>query len=241
MPAVPAHRRERSRSSHYGDLVLVATDDVKVRRLLCDKLDDGGYRAVIADSATRIEDLVVQLRPLVILLDLDTADGERMGLVSRIRGRAVTQVIVLSSRTSEGDKVSALDAGADDYIAKPFGPKELLARIRVAVRRARMFDIPDGPLEVGPITIDRARHRVTVGERDVHLTPLEFRLVELLARFRGRVVTREQLLHELWGTGTHQGDPLRVHVAAVRRKLEPEPGNPRWLITVVGVGYRLGD
>ena len=236
----PGHRRDGARASHYGELVLVATDDAAVRRVLCDMLDEHGYRAVIADPSTAIDELAAQLRPIVILLDVDSTGGG-LALLARLRSHGTVPVIVLSARSSESDKVAALDAGADDYVVKPFAAKELLARLRVALRHARARRSVEQAIEVGPIRIDTARYRVTVADRPVHLTPIEFRLLALLARSRGSVVTREELRRGLWGAGPDQADHLRVHVAALRKKLEPDPGSPRWLITVVGVGYRLGD
>jgi two-component system KDP operon response regulator KdpE len=150
-------------------------------------------------------------------------------------------VIVLSARASEGDKVMALDAGADDYVTKPFGAKELFARIRVALRYVRARPSADEVVETGPIQIDTARHLVTVAGRPVHLTPTEFRILALLARYRGAVVTRDQLTREVWGPSLEQADQIRVHIAALRKKIEEAPRRPRWLVTVVGVGYRLGE
>lgn len=240
MPAArPAHRRDRVRASHLGELVLVASDDIKLRRLLCEKLDTHGYRALIADSATRVEDLVFQTRPVVILLDIDGDHG--LSTIASVRARFATPIVAIASKASEGDCVAALDAGADDHVVKPVGTKELLARIRVTRRRTRPADIVHAALEIGPISIDVARHRVTVSGQDVCLTPLEFRLVDLLARFRGQVVTREQLLQELWGDAADQDVHLRVQIAKVRKKIEQDPRRPRWLVTVAGIGYRFGD
>jgi len=237
----PGIRREAVRVTRYGELVLVASTDPDLQRQLSEHLGVDGYRAVLASSVSRIEELAAKIRPVVIVLDLDEASGGRLAVLARIREQSTAPVIVLSERASEGDKVTALDAGADDYLAKPFGKKELLARVRVALRYVGARPAGDEPLEVGPIRIDAARHRVTMGDRPVHLTPIEFRLLVLLARFRGAVVRREQLVEEVWGTTTDHTDHLRVHIAALRRKIEPEPARPRWLVTVVRIGYRLGD
>ena len=152
-------------------------------------------------------------------------------------------MIVLSARDREDDKVLALDAGADDYLTKPFGTAELLARIRVALRHARGQAVPDDPvIAIGPMRIDQARHEVAVDGEPVHLTPIEFRLLALLAQHAGKVLTHRQLLHDVWGPrNTHQTHYLRVHMAALRRKIEADPARPRWLITEAGVGYRLLD
>jgi two-component system KDP operon response regulator KdpE len=152
-------------------------------------------------------------------------------------------VIVLSARGQEGDKVIALDMGADDYLTKPFGAGELTARIRAIVRRgaAPGGGTPD-VLEVGAIRIDQPRHEVTVEGKLVHLTPIEFKLLVELARQPGRVLTHRQLLRDVWGpSAVEQSHTLRVHVAALRRKLERDPAQPRWLVTEAGVGYRLRD
>jgi two-component system KDP operon response regulator KdpE len=148
---------------------------------------------------------------------------------------------VLSARGQEGDKVSALDAGADDYLTKPFGASELLARIRVVLRRIGGAPAPD-VIEVGPIRIDQPRHEVTVAGKDVHLTPIEFRLLLELARRPGRVLTHRQLLKEIWGpNAVAEVHYLRVHMGALRRKIEADPARPQWLLTEAGVGYRLRE
>jgi two-component system KDP operon response regulator KdpE len=150
-------------------------------------------------------------------------------------------VIVLSARGQEGDKVTALDAGAEDYLTKPFGASELLARIRVALRRVGGTPTPD-VIEVGPIKIDQPRHTVTVSGHEVHLTPIEFRLLLELARHPGRVLTHHQLLREIWGpNAVDEVHYLRVHMGALRRKVEADPARPQWLLTEAGVGYRLRE
>jgi two-component system KDP operon response regulator KdpE len=162
-------------------------------------------------------------------------------VLGRIRERLAIPVIALSTRATEGDKVAALDAGADDYVHRPFGAKELLARIRVAMRFTRSRPPRDEIYEAGPIRVDTARYQVTVEGRSIHLTPIEFRLLALLARFGGATVTRDQLLHEIWGSNADQVHTVRVHIAALRRKIEADHAHPRWLITVLNVGYRLRD
>jgi two-component system KDP operon response regulator KdpE len=155
-----------------------------------------------------------------------------------------TPVIVLSARDGDADKVTALDAGADDYLTKPFSTSELLARIRVALRHTRgaAIVVDEPTLAVGPIQIDQARHLVTVEGNSVHLTPIEFRLLVQLAKRAGKVMTHRQLLEAVWGAGkANQTHYLRVHMQALRRKLESDPSRPRWLATEPGIGYRLRD
>jgi two-component system KDP operon response regulator KdpE len=182
--------------------------------------------------------------PALILLDLGLPDGDGIDLVRRLRAWSPVPVIVLSARGREGDKVAALDAGADDYLTKPFGVAELLARVRVALRHARAAVAPsaDPVLAVGPIHIDQARHEVAVDGAAVKLTPIEFRLLLLLAQNAGKVLTHRHLLREVWGPGsvehTHY---LRVHMAALRRKVEHDAARPHWLLTEPGIGYRLRD
>jgi two-component system KDP operon response regulator KdpE len=226
-----------------ADTVLVVEDELPMRRFLVAALRSHGFRAVEASTMAAAEQLVTENPPAAILLDLGLPDGDGMTLLRSLRAWSTAPVIVLSAREREDDKVTALDAGADDYLTKPFGTSELLARIRVALRHARTRRIPDGPiLESGPIRIDQARHEVTIDGSQIHLTPTEYRLLLLLARHPGKVLTHRQLLHEVWGPrSTHQTHYLRVHMAALRRKVEPDPARPRWLLTEAGVGYRLRE
>jgi len=223
-----------------GDLVLIATQDSVLRRQLCNRLDDHGYRVLVTDASIRIEDVAALTRPLVILLDLDGFDMQGLAVIGRIREQTAIPVIALSTQAAEGDKVAALDAGADDYVLRPFGGKELLARIRVAMRFTRSQPPPEAIYQVGPIRIDTARYEVTVDGRSIRLTPIEFRLLAMLARFRGATVSRHQLLHEIWANDA-EVHLVRVHISALRRKIELDHAHPRWLITVHNVGYRLCD
>jgi two-component system, OmpR family, KDP operon response regulator KdpE len=227
-----------------ADTVLVVEDEAAMRKFLATALQTHGFRVVEAMTLADAQRLLTEHRPDAILLDLGLPDGDGLMLVKNLRSWSTAPVIVLSARDREDDKVMALDAGADDYLTKPFGISELMARIRVALRHARAQRTPDDPvLVVGPIRIDQARHEVTVEDRAIHLTPTEFRLLALLARHAGKVLTHRQLLTEIWGPrSTHQTQYLRVHLAALRRKLETDPARPRWLTTEAGVGYRLvGD
>ena len=179
-------------------------------------------------------------RPDVVLLDLGLPDGDGIDVVRALPATRHIPVIVLSARGQEGDKVIALDSGADDYLTKPFGSSELLARIRVALRKQATNT--SEVMEVGAIRIDQARHEVSVENRAIHLTPMEFKLLVELARHPGRVLTHRHLLREVWGVTTaDQSHNVRVHVASLRRKLELDPAQPRWLVTETGVGYRLRE
>jgi two-component system, OmpR family, KDP operon response regulator KdpE len=225
------------------DTVLVVEDELPMRRFLRAALTTHGFGVIEATTLREAEQLATGTPPAAILLDLGLPDGDGMDLLRRLREWSATPVIVLSARDRENDKVTALDAGADDYLTKPFGTSELLARVRVALRHARGRAAPEHPVtSVGPIRIDSARHEVTVEGRAVHLTPIEFKLLALLARHAGKVLTHRQLLHDVWGPrSTHQSQYLRVHMVALRRKLEVDPARPRWLTTEPGVGYRLRD
>jgi two-component system KDP operon response regulator KdpE len=221
--------------------ILVVDDDLQLRRFLRTTLAGHGHAVAEAGSVAEAIDAIARIHPHVILLDLGLPDGDGLAVLRAVPADARPPVIVLSARGQEGDKVTALDAGAEDYLTKPFGASELLARIRVVLRRGGGAPAPD-VIEVGPIRIDQPRHAVTVGGKDVHLTPIEFRLLLELARQPGRVLTHRQLLREIWGpNAVEEVHYLRVHMGALRRKVEADPARPRWLLTEAGVGYRLRE
>lgn len=223
--------------------VLIIDDDEAVRRFLRTVLKGQGYGIAEAPTVAAGIDAVTNTQPDVVLLDLGLPDGDGIDVLRAMPAHRHIPVIVLSARGQEGDKVVALDSGADDYLTKPFGSSELLARIRVALRKQTQSDAatPD-VLQVGPIRIDQPRHEVTVEGREVHLTPMEFKLLVELARNPGRVLTHRHLLREVWGSSaTDQSHNVRVHVASLRRKLEADPAEPQWLVTEAGVGYRLRE
>jgi len=221
--------------------VLVVDDERAIRRFLHASLTAHGYTVFEASTGQEALSAVVGVRPDLIILDLGLPDMDGREVTRKLREWAQTPIIVLSVREEEGTKVAALDAGADDYLTKPFGIGELLARIRVAVRHA---DQPAGePLfEVGDLRVDRARRMVTMAGNPIVLTPTEYDLLRVLVQHAGKVLTHRQLLHRVWGDGyeleTHL---LQVNVSNLRRKIEVDPSRPRYLLTEVGVGYRLRD
>jgi two-component system KDP operon response regulator KdpE len=221
--------------------ILVVDDDLQLRRFLRTTLAGHGHAVAEAGTVAEAIDAITRIHPAVILLDLGLPDGDGLTLLRKVPPEGRPPVIVLSARGQEGDKVTALDAGAEDYLTKPFGASELLARIRVALRRVGGTPTPD-VIEVGPIKIDQPRHTVTVSGNEVHLTPIEFRLLLELARHPGRVLTHHQLLREIWGpNAVDEVHYLRVHMGALRRKIEADPARPQWLLTEAGVGYRLRE
>jgi two-component system, OmpR family, KDP operon response regulator KdpE len=222
-------------------VVLAVEDEPQVRRFLRASLGSRGYRVIEATTVREAQQLATSHVPDLILLDLGLPDGDGIELTRSLREWTHAPIIVLSARGREEDKVDALDAGADDYLTKPFGVNELLARIRVALRHARGTPQDAPVLSVGPIRIDLARREIDVEGRDVRLTPTEFKLIVLLARNAGKVLTHGHILREIWGPNSTQPHVVRVHMAELRRKLETEPARPRLLLTEVGVGYRLRD
>jgi two-component system, OmpR family, KDP operon response regulator KdpE len=224
-----------------GPLVLVVEDEPQVRRFLRASLLSHGYRLVEAGGVREAEQLATSHNPDLLLLDLGLPDGDGIELTRSLRGWTRAPIIVLSARGREEDKVSALDAGADDYLTKPFGVEELLARLRVALRHARAAPEEAAVVEAGPLRVDLQRREVTVDGREAHLTPIEFRLLALLARHAGKVLTHRQILLEVWGPNATEAHYVRVHMAELRKKIEADPARPRLLVTEVGVGYRLRD
>ena len=219
--------------------VLVIEDEPALARALAITLRARRYDVDVAHSGSAGLDAVAARHPDVVVLDLGLPDLDGMEVLQALRGWTRVPVVVLSARVTSDEKVEALDAGADDYVTKPFGMDELLARIRAAARRGVVAEAPP-VVETSTFTVDVAYRRVTRAGREVRLTPTEWHLLEILARHPGRVVGRRELLQELRGPGlereTHY---LRVYLAQLRRKLEDDPARPRHLITEPGVGYRL--
>ena len=222
-------------------LVLVVEDDLPIVRFLRAALSSHGYRLVEAGGVREGEQLATSHNPDLFLLDLVLPDGDGVDLARRLREWTRAPIIVLSARGREEDKVNALDAGADDYLTKPFGVNELLARMRVALRHARASPSEPAVVEVGSLRVDLARREVVVDGREVRLTPTEYKLLALLARHAGKVLTHRQILREVWGPNAAEPHHVRVHMAELRKKIEAEPARPRLLVTEPGVGYRLRD
>ncbi len=225
-------------------LILIVEDEFQVRRFLRTALAAQGYRTVEAVDVKGALAAITTHPPEIVLLDLMLPDGDGIHLTREIRQWSHVPIIVISARGREDDKVKALDAGADDYLTKPFGTNELLARIRVALRHAALAGSDEAQivLEIGPLRIDQASRAVTVGGEEVHLTPIEYRLLALLAQNAGKVLTHRQILREVWGAPyTSERHYLRVFMMQLRRKLERDPARPRLLVTEPGVGYRLKD
>jgi len=222
-------------------LVLVVEDEPQMRRFLRASLTSHGFRLLEAGTAQEALALATSHNPEMILLDLGLPDGDGIALTRGLREWSSVPIIVLSARGREADKVEALDAGSDDYLTKPFGVNELLARMRAALRRASQ---PAGApvIEIGALRLDLARREVTLAQRALHLTPNEYRILTLLARNPGKVLTHRQILTEVWGPA-HAGEThyLRVYMAQLRRKIEADPARPQLLITEPSVGYRMRD
>ena len=220
--------------------ILVVDDEAGLARALAINLRAHGYDVdTAADGASALATAAGR-PPDLVVLDLGLPDMEGVQVVGGLRAWSSAPVVVLSARHAQGQKVAALDAGADDYVTKPFGMDELLARIRAALRRAAPTD-PQTPLvEAGSFTVDLAAHRVRTVAGEVRLTPTEWHLLEVLVRHPGRLVTQRQLLQEVWGpTYGTETNYLRVYISQLRRKLEDDPTSPRHIVTEAGVGYRF--
>jgi two-component system, OmpR family, KDP operon response regulator KdpE len=220
--------------------VLVVDDEAPIRRTMRANLEARGYEVDLAETGEQALKLAAHRHPDVVLLDLGLPGMDGLDVIDGLRGWTQVPIVVLSARGSEHDKVAALDAGADDYVSKPFGMDELLARLRAAVRRNTIAD-EESTIATEHFTVDLVAKRVLgrTGE-PIRLTPTEWQLLEVLVRHQDKLVTQSQLLLEIWGPGySDQGSYLRVHMAHLRRKLEPDRAHPRYLITEPGMGYRF--
>ncbi len=224
--------------------ILVIEDELPIRKFLRISLESHDFRMTEAESAAKGLQRAVDEPPDAVILDLGLPDADGLDVIRRLREWSQVPVIVLSARGRESDKIAALDAGADDYLTKPFGVGELLARLRVALRHATNVagNAATSVYQAGDVRVDLAARRVTVDGAEVHLTPTEYRLLTTLIRFAGKVVTHRQLLKEVWGpNAVEENQYLRVYLGQLRRKIERDPARPRYLLTEPGVGYRLVD
>jgi len=221
-------------------VILLIEDERQMRRFLRVSLAADGYDLIEAETAAEGMTLAASHNPDIVLLDLGLPDGDGLQVTERLREWTAVPILVISARGQEADKIKALDAGADDYLTKPFGVGELLARIRVALRRAATADDGQSVFTLGELRVDLARRHVLVSQKEVHLTPIEYKLLALLVKHAGLVLTHRQLLREVWGPHhTEQTQYLRVYMGQLRHKLERDPSRPQYLLTEPGVGYRL--
>jgi two-component system, OmpR family, KDP operon response regulator KdpE len=222
-------------------LVLIVEDEMPIRRFLKAALEAQGFKLLEATTGEQAIAAAALRNPDIILVDLGLPDIDGLEVIKRIREWSHTPIIVISARGKDKEKVEGLDAGADDYLAKPFSVEELLARIRVTIRHLTRFREGEGPVfQTGGLQVDLAQRLVWVAGEEIHLTPIEFKLLAVLVRHSGKVVTQKQLLKEVWGLGSDaQGHYLRNYIHHLRHKLEADPTRPVYLSTEPGVGYRL--
>ncbi|MBQ3389458.1 MAG: response regulator transcription factor [Firmicutes bacterium] len=227
--------------------VLIVEDEKPIRNFISTILTTNGYKALTAKNGEEAFTMINSHMPEVILLDLGLPDIDGIRVIEQVRERSSIPIIVISARTFEREKVEALDIGADDYITKPFGSSELMARIRTALRHSHKILTKDlggrTVFSTNNLKIDFESRRVTVEGREVHLTQIEYRLLAILAKYVGRVLTYDFIIQNIWGTTSDRNSQqlLRVNMANIRRKIEKNPGSPKYLLTEIGVGYRLAD
>lgn len=220
--------------------ILLVEDDPQIRRFLKVGLEGNGYHYFEASQGKEGLSEIAMRNPDIVILDLGLPDMDGLEFLKRLREWSKVPVIVLTARDREPDKIEALDRGADDYLTKPFGVGELLARIRVALRHVDKSETEEPIFANGPLRIDLVKREVFVKDREVHLTPTEYKILVLLAKHAGKVITQRQLLQEVWGEAyADQGHYLRVHMHQLRHKIEKDPARPKWLINEPGVGYRM--
>ncbi len=226
-------------------LILIVDDEKPIRHFIRVALESQKYRCLEVEDGTKAVSLIASHNPDLMVLDLGLPDMDGLDVISRIREWSNIKIIVVSARGHEREKVEALDAGADDYLTKPFSVAELLARIRAALRRLATDSLPGDSqpvLTLGNLTIDFEKHRVMLSDEVVHLTPTEHSLLTLLARYRGKVLTHRFIIDQIWGgSPVNDTQSLRVCMANIRRKIEKDPAQPRYIITEVGIGYRMVD
>ncbi len=227
-------------------LILVVEDERAISHFISTILKANGFQVLVTEKGLETAGLVSSRCPDILLLDLGLPDIDGLEVLRSLREWSNIPVIIVSARGHEREKVEALDLGADDYITKPFGTAELLARIRTALRHGQKETLQSSILKneyftVGNLYIDIAKRMVTVDGKDVHLTPIEFRILELLALNSGKVLTHDLIIKKIWGPYSNETQTLRVNMANIRRKIEKNPAEPRYILTEVGVGYRLSE
>lgn len=220
--------------------VLIVEDEKEIRRFLRTALEGESLRVYDAETLQRGLLEAATRKPDLVILDLGLPDGDGIDFIRDFRQWSQTPVIVLSARSDEADKIAALDAGADDFLSKPFGIGELQARLRVALRRHASLAQPDPVYQFSTITVDLASRRITRGAEEIHLTPIEFRLLAVLLNNHGKVLTQRQLLNQVWGpNAVEHSHYLRIYMGHLRQKLETDPARPAHLLTETGIGYRF--
>lgn len=223
--------------------VLVVEDEMKIARVVRDYLTDAGFDVIVASSGEAALASARGSKPDLVVLDLGLPGVDGLDVARELRGSSRVPIVMLTARGEETDRIVGLELGADDYVVKPFSPKELVARVRAVLRRSSTAEmLREQPIRVADVEVDPQRMRVTAGGRPIELTPTEFQLLAKLAREPGRVFTRSQLLDAIHGVAIESYErAIDAHVKNIRRKLEPEPGKPRYVLTVHGVGYRFVD
>lgn len=221
-------------------VVLIVEDDSAIQNILRMLFESNGFRVVVAGTAARGETDARLHRPDIVLVDLGLPDRDGINVIKGIRQWSPVPIIVLSARSAEPQRLAAFEHGADDYVMKPFSAPELLARVRAIVRRHVRGALPMGVLELGAVAVDLGRRVVRSRDgREVRLTPLEHRILETLARHGERIVTSAALIKEVWGPDRDDTRALRVYIGSLRKKLEVDPSRPKYILTELGVGYRL--
>ena len=227
--------------SKSGARILVVDDEIEILRALQRSLTAHDFDVLTASTGEEALELIAHYRPDLMLLDLGLPGMSGLEVCKRVRSQSNLPIIVLSVKDTERDKVLALDLGADDYVSKPFGMNEVLARIRVALRHAAQVESGTEPIFIaGPLRVDFAQRLVQVNDQEVKLTPTEYDLLKALIKNKGKIMTRHMLLSQVWGTGYGtESHYLHVYIGQLRRKIEPDPAHPRFILTISGVGYRF--
>ena len=228
-------------------LVVIGEDEYNISSFVSAVLQANGFDTMVARNGAEAIILITSHCPDLVLLDLGLPDMDGQGIIENVRGWSNVPIIVVSARTRERDKVKALESGADDYITKPFGTSELLARIRTALRHVQLREGEQaqrqtGVFHTGDLEVDYDKRRVYVNGEDAHLTQNEYKIVALLSKYSGRVLTYDSIIKHIWGPNAKQGNQiLRVNMANIRRKIEPSTAEPRYIMTEMGVGYRMAE